>query len=85
MLITVSPSLRLPRRVIASCSACLLSISKYLQIPVNDILLVQILNCEEDFSRIEFGTFLWKPVDNITQAMHSNVRLCHTVPPWQTW
>ena len=56
------------------------SISKYLQVPVNDILLVQILNCEKHLSCIESGTFLWKPVDNTAQAMYSNLRLCHKVP-----
>ena len=76
MLAAVLCSLGLPRRMHASL--CMpVSIIKYLQISVNDILLVQILNCEEHLSCIESGTFLWKPVDNMTLAVHSNVRLCH--------
>lgn len=60
------------------CIACIpISIIKYLQISVNDILLVQILNCQEHLGCVESGTFLWKPVDNMTLAIHSNVRLCH--------
>lgn len=53
------------------------SIHKYLQISVNDVLLVQILDCQEYLSCIEPGAFLWKPTDIITQP--SSVLSGHAV------
>lgn len=43
------------------------SIHRYLKISVNDVLLVQILDCQEYLSCIEPGAFLWKPTDIMTQ------------------
>lgn len=52
--------------------------SRYLEVSVNDVLLVQILNCEEHLSCIESGTLLWKPV--ITAL--PNTTMPHTQAPY---